>query len=155
MTWRQITTRTRVGLATILAITLALSACSSPTGRVPGTPVTVTIRDFHISAPSMTTPVGSVDFVVHSRGPSTHEFNVVQTDLAPDRLPLRPDGLTVDEDSSLLHFVGGIGELDIGNTETLALPLPPGRYVLFCNLEGHYLGGMHALLEVRNDAARP
>ena len=86
MTWRQITTRTRVGLATILAITLALSACSSPTGRVPGTPVTVTIRDFHISAPSMTTPLGSVDFVVHSRGPSTHEFNVAETDLAPDRL---------------------------------------------------------------------
>jgi uncharacterized cupredoxin-like copper-binding protein len=103
----------------------------------------------------MTIAAGFVDFVVHSKGPSTHEFNVVQTDLPPDQLPLRPDGLTVDEDSSLLHFVGGIGELDIGQTETLALRLPPGRYVLFCNLEGHYLGGMHALLEVRSDVARP
>ena len=28
-------------------------------------------------------------------------------------------------------------------------PLDPGRYVLFCNMYGHYLGGMHAVLVVR------
>jgi uncharacterized cupredoxin-like copper-binding protein len=27
--------------------------------------------------------------------------------------------------------------------------LAPGRYVLFCNMSGHYLGGMHRLLVVR------
>jgi uncharacterized cupredoxin-like copper-binding protein len=27
--------------------------------------------------------------------------------------------------------------------------LAPGHYVLFCNLEGHYLGGMNVSLEVR------
>ena len=45
---------------------------------------------------------------------------------------------------------------DIGGTKTiLALfsaedgDLKPGRYVLWCNLEGHYLGGMHASFEVQ------
>jgi uncharacterized cupredoxin-like copper-binding protein len=96
-----------------------------------------------------------VVFLVHDKGPSTHEFNVVRTDLPADRLPLRPDGLTVDEDSPLIHFIGGIDELDIGDNGMLRVRLLPGRYVLFCNLEGHYLGGMHVLLDVRSDAGQP
>jgi uncharacterized cupredoxin-like copper-binding protein len=27
--------------------------------------------------------------------------------------------------------------------------LTPGRYVLYCNMSGHFLGGMHTLLVVR------
>jgi uncharacterized cupredoxin-like copper-binding protein len=30
----------------------------------------------------------------------------------------------------------------------LHLHLTPGRYVLFCNMAGHYLGGMHRTLVV-------
>ena len=26
--------------------------------------------------------------------------------------------------------------------------LEPGRYVLFCNMEGHYMAGMHTVLVV-------
>jgi uncharacterized cupredoxin-like copper-binding protein len=26
--------------------------------------------------------------------------------------------------------------------------LPPGHYVLYCNMEGHYLAGMHAEVTV-------
>ena len=37
--------------------------------------------------------------------------------------------------------------------ETLVIHLAPGRYVFFCNLEGHYLGGMHGVLEVSGDAS--
>ena len=51
--------------------------------------------------------------------------------------------------------MGENGGIDLWHTDTLVLRLPPGHYVVFCNLEGHYLGGMHTLLEVRNDAARP
>jgi uncharacterized cupredoxin-like copper-binding protein len=31
----------------------------------------------------------------------------------------------------------------------MVLNLTPGRYVMYCNLEGHYLGGMYAALTVR------
>ena len=39
--------------------------------------------------------------------------------------------------------------LDIDERQTQVLGLTPGNYVLYCNLEGHYLGGMHASLAVR------
>ena len=46
----------------------------------------------------------------------------------------------------------GVLNRDIGylhRTEDLTLDLKPGRYVLWCNLEGHYLGGMHETFDVR------
>ena len=35
-----------------------------------------------------------------------------------------------------------------GSVRELALHLRPGRYVLLCNMSGHYLGGMHTELVV-------
>jgi uncharacterized cupredoxin-like copper-binding protein len=39
-----------------------------------------------------------------------------------------------------------------GASGALTLALTRGRYVLFCNLEGHYLTGMYASIEVIDDA---
>ena len=42
-----------------------------------------------------------------------------------------------------------LGVLEPGAPEsdrTLLLHLQPGRYVLFCNMSGHFLGGMHEIL---------
>ncbi len=36
-----------------------------------------------------------------------------------------------------------------GSVRELNVHLRPGRYVLFCNMSGHYLGGMHTTLVVR------
>jgi uncharacterized cupredoxin-like copper-binding protein len=36
-----------------------------------------------------------------------------------------------------------------GSLRTLSVRLGPGRYVLFCNMSGHYLGGMDHDLVVR------
>ena len=59
--------------------------------------------------------------------------------------------MTVEEDSPALRLVGEDDDLDLGDTRSLLLRLAPGHYVLFCNLEGHYLGGMHASIEVGGD----
>jgi uncharacterized cupredoxin-like copper-binding protein len=136
----------RAALVTAAA-SFVLTGCT----RAPiaaGTTIPVLVRDFHIAPGSVSAPAGTITFRVHDQGPSTHEFVVVRTDLPPGHLPLRPDGLTVDEDSPSLRDVGEINDLDIGDSARLTLRLPPGRYVLFCNLEGHYLGGMHALVVV-------
>ena len=141
--------------AVVLAMALAPAACSSPGASSSGERLPVTVRDFRITLSSSTVPRGPLTFVVHDRGPSTHEFIVARTDLAANALPLRPDGLTIDEDSSQIRMVGEIGDLDIGDTDALSLRLAPGHYVLFCNIEGHYLGGMHAAFEVSGDASQP
>jgi hypothetical protein len=122
-----------------------LSSCS---GSAPatGSAVDITIRDFSISAPSSILGGGNTTLSVANNGPSTHEFVIVRTDLPADQLPIGADGLSADEEQ--LDVIGEIGEVDLWTTQTISLPLPPGRYVFFCNLEGHYLGGMHATLVV-------
>ena len=108
----------------------------------------VTLHDFGIKAKRTTVEAGQVVLHIHNAGPSTHEINVDRTsDAAPD-LPLKADGLTVSEDDASLQRIDSIEELNLGATQDLTLHLKPGHYVLYCNLEGHYLGGMHMALNV-------
>lgn len=135
-------------LCGILGLT-ALSACTSPAAPPRRPPIDVTLRDFRISETTADVGDGDVDLRVHNAAPATHEFVVVRTDLAPDRLPIGTDGLSVDEDR--LQAVDEIPELNSGATDTLSVHLAPGHYVFFCNLEGHYLGGMRGAFEVTGD----
>jgi uncharacterized cupredoxin-like copper-binding protein len=130
---------------------IALPACwPRPSPKLDAV-VEVTVKDFRIDTAGASVRSGLVAFDVHNRGPSTHEFVVMRTELGDGGLPLQADGLTVDEDSTALRLVGEDDDIDLGDTRSLVLRLPPGHYVLFCNLEGHYLGGMHASIEVGND----
>lgn len=120
-----------------------LAACA-PTPAPTDAGIGVTEKDFAIQVPASIPSGGDVIFHVTNEGPATHEFVVVRSDLPSGELPIGPDGLSADEDA--VENMGEISQVDYGSTETLHLSLPPGRYVLFCNLEGHYLGGMHAAL---------
>lgn len=128
-----------------LAVLVLVGGCS-PAPAPTGTVVHVTEKDFAIEAPAAIPSGGDVTFSVTNDGPATHEFVVVRSDLAPDQLPIASDGLSVDEDA--LTDVGEINQVNYGSTETVHISLPPGTYVFFCNLEGHYLGGMHTGLVV-------
>jgi uncharacterized cupredoxin-like copper-binding protein len=132
------------------AVALPLAALSSLPDQAPahtsGTTVRVTERDFSISAPKVVTS-GDLSLIVHNKGPDTHELIVVRAGGA--RLPLRLDGLTVDEEALQARSPGSLGGGSPGSVRRLRLHLAPGRYVLFCNMAGHYLGGMHTELVVR------
>jgi uncharacterized cupredoxin-like copper-binding protein len=105
----------------------------------------VTERDFHISAPAQL-KAGDVTLRVDNRGPDQHELIVAP--LHGATLPLRGDGFTVDEEA--LEDVEA-GALEPGKPDAerdLTVHLAPGRYVFFCNMAGHYLGGMHTIVTV-------
>ena len=110
--------------------------------------VVVVEHDFKITASTNSVPAGTVTLQVKNHGPSTHEINIDETSAGPGALPLLANSLQVNEDSSSLHNVGSLSGIRVGTTQDLTLRLKPGHYVLFCNLEGHYLGGMHVALEV-------
>jgi uncharacterized cupredoxin-like copper-binding protein len=133
--------------ALALAVPLTVARRQEPTPS--GTPVNVLLKDFEVQQDAAVVPAGTVSFRILNQGPTSHEFIVVRTDRAPDKLPLQRDGLTVNEEGPGVALLDEAEALDIDDRQTLVLDLAPGHYVMYCNLEGHYLGGMHAALTVR------
>jgi uncharacterized cupredoxin-like copper-binding protein len=133
--------------AVALAVPLSVARRQEPTPS--GTPVNVLLEDFEVRGDAAVVPAGTVSFRIRNQGPTSHELIVVRSDRPPGKLPLQPDGLTVDEEGPGIDLLEEVEGLDIDDRQTMVLNLTPGRYVLYCNLEGHYLGGMYAALTVR------
>jgi uncharacterized cupredoxin-like copper-binding protein len=125
---------------------MSVAGCSSggSDGAEARAQARVVVRDFHISAPRHLT-AGPVRLSIRNKGPDDHEFIVVRR--GDPRLPLREDGLTVDEDAVEKATAGALEPAPPGVHE-LRLRLRPGRYVLLCNMSGHYKAGMHRTLKV-------
>ena len=144
--------RSRRAATAVLVVGLLVSvggACSRGDATPRGRLVSVQLSDFKLTTPTLSVPPGYVTFRVRNAGPSMHEFIVDRTDVAADALPLNADGITVDEKSKKLRTVDDLDEVRLNATRDLTLDLDPGRYVLYCNLEGHYRGGMYAMVEVK------
>jgi hypothetical protein len=126
---------------------LILAGCGGGGGSARNQPVvSVTERDFAIVAPKAL-PAGQVLLRVANKGPVAHELLVVREPAAG--LPISPDGLTVNEARVERDEVGVLEPADAHALRDLRVSLTPGRYVLFCNMSGHYVGGMHHELVVR------
>jgi uncharacterized cupredoxin-like copper-binding protein len=137
-------------LLTAGAVLLTLLGCTGQPSAAPRGPVLdVLVKDFKIEPLHPTIENGRVTLRVHNEGPATHEFVTILSDLPADELPIASDGLSVDEDRVVP--VGELTEVEAGESASLTLPLVRGRYVFFCNLEGHYLTGMYASIEVVDD----
>ena len=134
-----------LGLAFIVAAFVSRTGSARATSTVPSV-VRVTERDFHISTVHGRITAGPVLFRVTNRGPDEHEFIVIRAD---GGLPLRPDGITLDEDALEKSIVGAVEPAQAGRTNILRVTLSRGRYALVCNMFGHYMGGMYMPLVVR------
>jgi uncharacterized cupredoxin-like copper-binding protein len=129
------------GAALGAALLLLGSACSGGGG------LKTTQKDFSITLDKDTAKSGEVEFDIHNEGPSTHEFVVFKTDLAPDQLPVDSAG-AVDESGQGVTHIDEQENITSGSTVTFKVNLDPGKYVVICNLPGHYQQGMHAGLTV-------
>ena len=125
---------------------VSLPASAAGANHARGTTVGIYERDFRIRTHGRPVAAGPVTLVVRNGGPDMHELLVFRD--RGRRLPMRSDGLTVDEDAVESFKVGGLEPGEPG-TRSLKLDLRPGRYIMFCNMAGHELAGMHAELVVR------
>lgn len=107
--------------------------------------IRVTERDFHISAPAVVS-TGNLSLHVENEGPDSHEFIIVRM---KGELPLRADGLTVNEEALQSVNAGTLEPGETGTVRDLRLHLTPGTYQFFCNMAGHYMAGMHGRLVVQ------
>lgn len=124
---------------------------AAPTGPTPtpgeGPQVAVSLTEWEVAPDPTSIADGSIEFRVANTGTTDHNFRVVATDLAADELPLDATGQQVDEEQ--VDVVGGYaGAIRMGETMALAIELPPGTYVLFCNVPTHYGLGMYVDFEV-------
>jgi uncharacterized cupredoxin-like copper-binding protein len=149
-------TRYRKTVAGVLVLAAALAAAAVASSwrggtKTPqatgagGSVVRAVERDFQITVSPSRASAGSVLFQVDNEGPDAHELIVVRDN---GRLPIRPDGMTVDEESLTKQTVGVLEPGPTGDKRTLRVLLAPGRYVLLCNMYGHYMAGMHAVVHV-------
>jgi uncharacterized cupredoxin-like copper-binding protein len=129
-------------------LVLALAGCSSGSSHNASSAPTVQVRerDFRIAVSPAKVHAGTVRLVVRNEGPDTHELLIVRSSRVG--LPLRSDGLTINEEAVDSETVAVMEGRGAGHTEHLLVHLKPGRYELFCNMAGHYLGGMRAELVV-------
>ena len=137
----------RSGVFIAVLATLLVAGCGSAqnAARGPGF-VAVTERDFRISAPKQL-EAGNVVLRAHNRGPDEHELIVAK--IGRLGLPLRSDGLTLSEEALQRSEVGVLEPGSPGSERDLAVKLTPGRYIFFCNMAGHYMGGMHTEVVVQ------
>jgi uncharacterized cupredoxin-like copper-binding protein len=138
----------KIGLIMVVpALALSLAACGDTNDSGGGSDgeaeVHAPLEDFHIKLDETSAAAGPVAFEVDNKGPSTHEFVVVKTDLAADKLPTDENG-DVDEEGDGITAVDEIEDIAKGDSPKLEVDLEAGDYVVFCNLPGHYRQGMHA-----------
>ena len=120
--------RLAAGLALAVAFGLVPHALGAASKR-PATAVGVGEREWRVSLYRSRVPVGPVRLNVRNFGEDGHD------------LAIR---------SASGRVLGAIGEVKPNRSATLSVRLrKPGRYRLFCSLEGHEAKGMHAVLRVK------
>jgi len=124
----------------------ASGAASAGTSTASGAAAAVTAKEseFKIELGASTAAAGPVTFQITNAGSIVHEFVVMKTDLAADKLPIDTSKGVVSEDAGGLTAVDEVEDIAVGSTPSLSVDLPAGHYVVICNLPGHYAGGMRA-----------
>src|SRR6266496_1854217 len=119
----------------VLPVLFVVGCADSDTGaHISGNLVQVSEKDFRIVVTPDHIPAGETELVVRNQGPDTHELIIVRS--RRSRLPLRLDGLTVDEEAvQAVATVEGVAPKGVGRVR---FHLAPGRYELFCNMAGHF-----------------
>jgi uncharacterized cupredoxin-like copper-binding protein len=136
-----------LGRLSVVVLSMVVAAGCSTSGRMAGarTVVRVKERDFQLTVTPNHIRAGTVRLDVRNSGPDTHEVVIVRS---RSRLPLRRDGLTVDEEALSAVIVTAVEGTGPGSVRDVRVHLAPGRYELFCNMAGHFMAGMHGELVV-------
>ncbi len=93
-------------------------------------------------------PAGKVTFeVVNASKEAMHEAIFAPVASKDVVLPYNAGTNRVDEDAA--GSLGEVADLAAGKSGTLTLDLKPGLYVVYCNIEGHFMAGMWTVLEVK------
>jgi uncharacterized cupredoxin-like copper-binding protein len=115
-----------------------VAAAGAPSPATAGA-VSVKLGEMFVRPDVTQGAAGKVTFHVQNTGTLVHEMIV-------GRVPIK--GPLADGRMSEKTSVGEVAELKPGAAGSVKLSLKPGRYVLFCNVPGHFAAGQHAAFTV-------
>lgn len=141
-----------IWLAILLGLPVVAAACGGGGGTGSaeggGEAVQVTLSDFRIELPSASLPAGTVTFEATNEGPATHELEVLSVPEGVDASALPVSASVADTESKGLKTIDEVEDIPASTSARLTVDLPAGRYVLICNVPGHYEQGMSTTFTV-------
>lgn len=109
----------------------------------------IKLGDFFFDPKDATAKAGPTTIEAPNEGATEHELVLFKTNMDPAKLPTESGG-GVDEEKmdEIAGEAGEIPDVEAGKTKSGKFNLTPGKYVMFCNLPGHYAQGMYGTLTV-------
>ena len=130
-------------LSLLAALTVGLGAAGATHGRSQApSKVAVVLSEWKLVPSATALRAGKVTFRVRNDGAIEHELVVLRTDSHHHALKVKK-AVAVETGK-----LGEIPKIVPGQELSLTLSLKPGKYVLLCNLLGHYRAGQFAALRV-------
>ncbi len=128
----------------VIAAAVALASALAAQVAVAATPtVKVDLKEFKVLPSAKTAKAGKLTFAVKNIGKVDHELLVIKTNVAPGKLPVK------NAQASVKGKVGEVKALKPGKSGKVTLTLAKGKYVLLCNLPGHYPAGQYTGFTVK------
>lgn len=128
------------------------SGSTEPEGQTAATGgqrLEIKMGDYFFAPSSASAKAGKATIEAPNEGAVEHELVVFKTDKNPAKLPTEPNG-DVDEEKldEEAEEAGEVADVEPGETKSGNFDLTPGKYVIFCNIPGHYAQGMYGTLTV-------
>ena len=130
--------------------TTTSASSGSQGGTGGGKSLTVKMTDFKFTPSDPTVNAGTVQISAPNSGKVEHELVLLKTNRPAGSLPVK--GNEVDEEGLEAKGVENAGEIEEvgpGQTKSNTFHLSPGKYVMICNVPGHYQQGMYGSVTVK------
>ena len=124
------------GAATPMAMDLGIGGTGDKTKATMG-----------LKLSSNTAKAGKVTFVVTNTSKDTVHEVVILPYKDGQALPYSDKDMRIDEEAA--GHLGEVSELDPGKAGTVTLDLKAGKYLLVCNIAGHYMNGMWEIVTLK------
>lgn len=126
-----------------------VATTQQPAGAEAGMMITTELGEnggkLFVTTSKPSAPAGKVTFATTNVGAMPHELVILKTDTPADKLPAGEGGKAKE--------TGRLGKVELlspkSDTMYLTLDLKPGKYVLICNVPGHYGLGQYVGFEVK------
>jgi len=119
-------------------------------GASGGKTVEIKMGDYFFAPKDGSAQAGPTVIEAPNEGSVEHELVVFKTNMDPAKLPTEASG-GVDEEKldEVAEEAGEVADVESGETKSENFKLTPGKYVIFCNLPGHYAQGMYGTITVK------